>query len=73
MTLPYIWYRSPVWIVLCRAVNSFRGFLRIFWKVPVIVAQAPLAVPNWIYLYTNPYLVSPFLHKGFFFFNFTDE
>lgn len=40
MTLPYIWYRSSVWILLCSAVNNFWGFLVIFWKVPVIVELA---------------------------------
>lgn len=41
MTLPYIWYRSSVWILLCRAVNSFWGFLVIFWRAPVIEELAP--------------------------------
>lgn len=40
MTLPYIWYRTSVWILHCTAVNNFWGFLVIFWKVPVIVDLA---------------------------------
>ena len=40
MTLPYVWYRTSVWIPLGVAVNNFWGFLVIFWKVPAIVRPA---------------------------------
>lgn len=68
MTLPYIRYRSPVWIVLCRAVNSFCGFLMIFWKVPVIVAQAPLHFQIGSTFTLAPIRFSPCYMKVIFFF-----
>lgn len=40
MTLPYVWYRTSVWIPLGTAVNNFWVFLVIFWKVPAIVRPA---------------------------------
>lgn len=40
MTLPYVWYRTSVWIPLGMAVNNFWVFLVIFWKVPAIVRPA---------------------------------
>ena len=40
MTLPYVWYRTSVWLPLLMAVNNFWGFLVIFWKVPVIMELA---------------------------------
>lgn len=68
MTLPYIRYRSPVWIVLCRAVNSFCSFLMIFWKVPVIVAQAPLHFQIGSTFTLAPIRFSPCYMKIFFLF-----
>lgn len=40
MTLPYVWYRTSVWIPFGVAVNNFWVFLVIFWKVPAIVRPA---------------------------------
>lgn len=75
MTLPYIWYRASVWILLCEAVNNFWGFLVIFWKVPVIMelaaCSAKLEPPLWRPLSSFPLATWRWIifeHVFFFFF-----
>lgn len=76
MTLPYIWYRASVWILLCEAVNNFWGFLVIFWKVPVIMelaaCSAKLEPPLWRPLSSFPLATWRWIifeHVFFFFFS----